>query len=230
MQSGIRIKTLLFCPELINEENEQKLINRLINNAEHSYIISKKVCKRISDRDGPEGCFLICKLPKHSLSSIKIDENSIVIILDELEKPGNIGTIIRSADAAGVDAVIICNSRVKLNHHRLIKASMGSCFKIPVVEADMNVLLRWLKGNSFRILLTDLQATKNCYEADYSGRIAIVAGNEIRGISETWCKHECERIIIPMFGSADSLNVGFAASLIAYEAAVVKRKIRRWQL
>lgn len=223
MQSGIEIETLLFCPEFITEEKEYKLVSKLVDVAENSYEISGKVCKRISDRDKPEGCFFICKLPKYSLSSIKIRGNNIVVILDGLEKPGNIGTIIRSADAAGGDAVIICNSKVRLTHYRLIKASMGSSLTLPIIEAEMEELITWLRKNGFRILLTDLKATQSCYETDYNGRIAIVAGNEIRGISEVWQGQECERIIIPMFGSADSLNVGFAATLVAYEAALAQR-------
>lgn len=221
----VNVKTLLFCPELMKDDLEYRLVKKLMELADNSYQISEKTARKISDRDDPEGCFLVCRAPNHSLDQIQLKKNNIVIILDGLEKPGNIGTIIRTADAAGVDVVISCNQKVKLTHPRLVKASMGSSFSLPVIGLEMDEAVRWLKDNGFKIFLTDLQAKQNCYEANYDGRVAIVAGNEIRGVSKEWYQYECDKIIIPMFGYADSLNVGFATTLVVYEAAMRQRNI-----
>jgi RNA methyltransferase, TrmH family len=149
-----------------------------------------------------------------------------VIVLDGLEKPGNIGTIIRTAEAIGVDAIIICNQRVRLTNSRLVKASMGSSFLLPVISETLDSVAEWLTLNGFKIFLTDFKAKLNFQEADYNGRVAVVVGNEVRGISEKWAHYNCERVIIPMLGMSDSLNVGFAATLVLYEAST-QQKLKR---
>jgi RNA methyltransferase, TrmH family len=229
MLAGISIETLLVCPELMKTRSEDHIIGKLIGLACNVFRISEKVCRRISDRDDSEGCFLVCRLKHHTFDEVKLNENDIVIVLDGLEKPGNIGTIIRTAEAAGIDAVIICNQRVRLTNQRLVKASMGASFLLPVIEDKLENVAKWLMANGFRIILTDLKATLNFYEADFNGRIAVVAGNEITGISDEWAQYNCERVIIPMYGMADSLNVGFAATLVAYEASMrQKLRLRRF--
>lgn len=219
-RKNIRIKTFAFCPELIANASIKSMVDSLINIAENSYTISQRVCGRLSDRDGADGFYLVCELPVYGLGDIKLKENNLIVIMDGLEKPGNTGTIIRSVDGAGGDAAIVVNRRVRLTHPRLIKASMGSAFMLPVIETDIDKLACWLKNNGFKIILTDLKASKNYFEADYTGKVAIVAGNEIRGISEAWYEHDCERVIIPMLGGADSLNVGFATTMVVYEASL----------
>ena len=125
----------------------------------------------------------------------------------------------------GGDGVIICNSKVRKTNQKLIKSSMGSSFMLPVVNSDITLLVRWLKSNGFKIIVTDLKATKNYYNVNYKGRTAIIAGNEIRGISDIWNNHECERVIIPMFGGADSLNVGVATTIVVYEASICQKDL-----
>jgi len=193
--------------------------------AENSCLMSSNLCKRLSSRDSGEGFFLLCSFPQHGLGDIKLKDNNLLVVLDGLEKPGNIGTIIRSVDGAGGDGVIICNSKVRKTNHKLIKSSMGSSFMLPVVNSDIELIVRWLKSNGFKIIVTDLKASNNYYDANYKGRIAIIVGNEIHGISEIWNKYECERIIIPMFGGADSLNVGVAATMVVYEASLSQKNL-----
>ncbi len=226
----IQVVTMLICPEIVASDMERELIGQLVGYACETYYISEKVCRKISDRDDPEGCFLLCRLKERSLNQINLKKDNIIVILDGLERPGNIGTIIRTADAAGIDAVIVCNQKVKLTNYKLIKAAMGSSFFVPVISLYTDEAIGWLAQNDFKIFVTDLSAVKCFYEADFGGRVAIIAGNENRGISDRWrnCDYEkIERIIIPMFGGADSLNVGFAATLVIYEAAMRQRNIIR---
>jgi TrmH family RNA methyltransferase len=199
------------------------MVKTIIGVAENTYTISSKVCERISGRDGAEGFFMLCEMPHYGLDDIKLEENCLVIVLDGLEKPGNVGTIVRTVDGAGGKAIIHVNRRARLFNHEMIKSSMGSSFILPIIGAGLEETAEWLVNNGFKIVLTDLKANKYHYEADYSGRVAVVAGNERHGVSEKWYSYDCERVIIPMLGGADSLNVGVATSLVAYEASLQQR-------
>ncbi|MDR0287000.1 MAG: hypothetical protein LBI03_04735, partial [Clostridiales bacterium] len=197
----LKIRMFLFCPDYIKTSVERARVDLLISNADSSFLISGKTCAKISDRDGADGFFIVAEAKNHYLDDIELHENMVIAILDGLEQPGNIGSIIRSADCAGSSAVISINKKCKLTHSRLVRSSLGASFTMPVIDADFNELINWLEINSFTVYLTDLSAAVNYYEPDYSGRIAIVAGNEFNGISNRWKKHNfCRPIIIPMFG------------------------------
>jgi TrmH family RNA methyltransferase len=143
------------------------------------------------------------------------------IVLDGQEQPGNIGAILRSLDGAGGQFAICTNRRVKMTHSRLIRSSLGAAFALPVPVAPIEEVIQWLTDNNFKIIVTDLTATKDYYEIDYSGRVAIVAGNEFLGISPVWrTLPNAQPVIIPMLGSCESLNVGFASTLVAYESSL----------
>jgi TrmH family RNA methyltransferase len=225
IKSNIRIRSFVFCPDLIKNYFMLEMVRFNINIADNSYLISRNLCNRLGSRDSGEGFFLLCSFPQYKLEDIELKENNLLVILDGLEKPGNIGTIIRSLDGAGGDGVIICNSKVRKTNQKLIKSSMGSSFILPVIKSDITETVLWLKSNGFKIIVTDLKASESYYNADYKGRIAIIAGNEIHGISDIWNEYECERVLIPMFGGADSLNVGVAASMVIYEASYRQREL-----
>jgi len=225
LNSDIRIRNFVFCPEFIKNEEMADMVRIIVSAADDSNIISSNLCNKLSSRDSGEGFFMLCSFPQYKLDDIELKENNLLVILDGLEKPGNIGTIIRSVDGAGGDGVIICNSKVRKTNQKLIKSSMGSSFMLPVINSDIRETVNWLKNNEFNIIVTDLRATKSYYNADYKGRVAIIAGNEIHGISESWNDLECERVIIPMFGGADSLNVGVAATMVVYEASFNQREL-----
>lgn len=227
LMSGVEIRAFAFCPESIKDYNMLGMVQSFVKLAEDSYIISSSLCSRLGSRDNAEGFFMLCSMQPYKLHNIELKKDNLVVILDGLEKPGNIGTIIRSADAAGGDAVILCNSKVRRTNSKLIKASMGSAFILPVIETEISQAISWLEANGFKIVATDLNASESYFGIDYEGRVAVVAGNEIRGISAFWSEHECERVIIPMYGGADSLNVGVAASLVIYEACRRQRDMIR---
>jgi RNA methyltransferase, TrmH family len=226
IDSNIKIKAFVFCIDFITSPSLLQMVRFFIKRAEKSYRISSSLCSRLSGRDSSEGFFLLCSLPKFEFNHLELRRNNLLVVLDGLEKPGNIGTIIRSVDAAGGDGIVLC-SKVRKTNQKLIKSSMGSSFHLPVIESDIHETISWLKENDFKIIVTDLMATKSYYNIDYKGRVAIIAGNEIRGISDQWREQKCERVIIPMFGRADSLNVGVAAALVVYEASCRQKNILR---
>lgn len=209
-----------------SDSNLDKIL-KMTEYAKKSFAISSKACKKISDRDGYDEYFIVAKLPSYTLTDFEImfegKDNLLGIVMDGLEQPGNIGAILRSFDCAGGDFAIVVNRQAKLTNSRLIRASLGASFIIPAVETDIETAQRWLENNNFKCVVTDLQSKKSFKEADYSGRVVIVAGNEHTGISPSWRKvKNAESIIIPMLGSCESLNVGFASTLVAYEAGLQK--------
>ncbi|MBO4570252.1 MAG: hypothetical protein J5689_03470 [Clostridia bacterium] len=215
---------------LENADFPQEDLNKIANMAKYaqkSVLVSEKACKKISDRDGYDEFFIIARAKKITLADLekqfKNNNNCLGIIMDGLEQPGNIGAILRTCDAAGADFAISVNRRAKINNSRIVRASFGSSFMIPVLEEKMEDVVAFLEKNNFKVVLTDLQAKKSFKEADYSGKVVIVAGNEHTGITPSWRKvKNAESVIIPMLGSVESLNVGFATTLVAYEAGLKK--------
>ena len=226
LKNNIKIRMFLVCPERKEaHENAEKLAG-VMRAAQESYAISDKVCSKISDRDGADYCFIIAVLPKMTLEDIKLGDNMTGVVLDGQEQPGNIGAILRTVDACGGDFAIYVNRRCKMTHPRLIRSSLGAAFTVPFVEADEDELFAWLEKNAFKAVVTDLTATKNYIDEDYSGRIAILCGNEYKGISPVWReKAFSSTVIIPMLGSVESLNVGFAATLVCYESALRQKGV-----
>ncbi|MBO5076916.1 MAG: hypothetical protein J5584_04895 [Clostridia bacterium] len=207
---------------------ETALLVRLCSVAANVYPISAKACARISDRDGADNCFIVARMPETRPEDIKLSDNMLAIIMDGQEQPGNIGAILRSLDAAGGAFAALTNRRVKLTHPRLIRASLGSAFTLPVLDLPMEELIEWLRANKFRIVLTDLTASRNFCDIPADGRVAVVAGNEHTGISPVWrTLPEAEPVIIPMLGSVESLNVGFASTLVAYNIGLRQKGLMK---
>lgn len=208
-------------------DNDLKKIAKLANFSLKTYAISEKACKKISDREGCDDYFIIAEQKNYSLKFLEEKlsgkDNVLAIVMDGLEQPGNIGAILRSFDSAGGDFAIITNKKARLSNSRLVRSSLGASFMLPVIEEDIEVVQEWLVKNNFKCVVTDLTASKSYRDIDYSGRIAIIAGNEHTGISNSWrTLKNAEKVIIPMLGSVESLNVGFASTLVAYEAGLQK--------
>lgn len=231
IEKNIKVTEFFFNMDKINsgkiKANDLEKIAKMVDFSSKSYAISEKACKKISDRDGYDEFFIVAEQPKYTLSSLeklyKDNNNVLAIVMDGLEQPGNIGAILRSFDCAGGDFGIVVNKQARLTNSRLVRSSLGASFMLPTLEAEITEVQEWLERNNFRCVVTDLQGKKSFKEADYSGRVAIIAGNEHTGISDSW-RHlpHSESIIIPMLGSCESLNVGFASTLVSYEAGLQK--------
>lgn len=231
IEKNFEVLAFYFNGEKIKQENfalkDLEKTAKIVEYTQNSYVISEKSCKKISDRDGYDEFFIVARLKNYTLADIekmfKDRDNVLAIVMDGLEQPGNIGAILRSFDCAGGDFAIITNRQARLSNSRLIRSSLGASFMLPVLEADIGVVQDWLEKNGFKNVVTDLQAKKSYREIDYSGRIAVIAGNEHTGISSSWRERKnSESIIIPMLGSCESLNVGFASTLVSYEAGLQK--------
>lgn len=220
LKNQLVVDCFIFCPEMIHTPEGEAMVDAFVQRANYSCLVSAKVFSKISERERGDGLLAIIAMPRCSLEDIALAENSLVIILDGLEIPGNIGTIIRAADGAGVAGIIVVNRKARLNHPKLVRSSQGAAFSIPIAESEPEQVFAWLDNNSFTTYLTDTDADLDYYQAKYNGRSALVAGSERYGISSAWYSRPHTKIRIPMYGDCDSLNVGVSTTIMLYEASL----------
>lgn len=210
---GYEIHTLFVCPEICGTSAVEDL-------AQSPQIIevSQQIYDKLAYRGGTEGMIAEVKAKAHSLEQLKLKENPVVMVLESVEKPGNLGAVLRSADAAGADAVIICDPLTDLYNPNLIRASIGAIFTVPVAACSSEEAIRFLKDRNFKILTAQLQDSHLYYDTDMTGPTAIVMGTESTGLSDLWRKAASAHIRIPMLGRLDSLNVSVSAAILLFEA------------
>lgn len=223
---GIRTKYLIICPEQIKSIESQNLIDYFINEAEETIIVSERVFEQLSEKENAHGIMAVIYLNIKPLNQLNLNEQSVVVVLDGLEIPGNIGTILRSCEATGVDAVILNNRKVRINHPKLLRSSMGSLFKVPVYESETSEeLIESLNASGYTIILADTDSEYNYFDLDYQGKIALVMGSEKYGINDSFYETKNYKVKIPMMGDMDSLNVGVATTILLYEIALKNKNI-----
>lgn len=220
------VSAFFMCPEYIVNPETLSIAMTIAEKSRDNYCVSARVFDKLSERDKPDGLLAIAALPQHDINSFEVKKNSVVLVLDGIEIPGNIGTMLRMADGAGVDAVLICNRRARLTHPKLIKGSMGAALTVPVFEFEnVSDCRGYLYKNGFTVYLADTRADKYYYDEPFGCNAALVMGSERYGITKSWYEGEYTMISIPMLGKCDSLNVGVAASVLSYEA-IKKNKLQ----
>ena len=181
---------------------------------ERVYTARSDIFDKISDTVSPQGIMGVCRIPEYDINDMK--NAGFVVLLDRVADPGNLGTIIRTADAAGADAVVLSEGCADPYNLKTIRSTMGSVFHLPVYR---NVdLIEFLKNTDIKTLAAHLKGKKSCFEADMTGRIGIIIGNEANGISDEVSSLATELVIIPMPGRAESMNAAVAAGIMIYEA------------
>ncbi|MBR4940555.1 MAG: hypothetical protein IKZ19_00955 [Clostridia bacterium] len=214
--AGMKILTFIFCPELLESGEAEKLFERYLTLADNVYSVSKKTYAKLTDRDDLVGMTALAEFPKWTADDL--EKAKLIVILDGLETPGNIGTVLRTCDGAAVDGVMVVNRKARTKSQKVIKASMGAAFTVPMVEFDTVDLCRaWLAEHGFSVYLADTRAERYYDTEPYRFPAALVAGSERYGISRSWYDGTENMIKIPMRGISDSLNVGVAASIFLYE-------------
>jgi TrmH family RNA methyltransferase len=219
--SGVRFHSLYTCPEFFLGENEEALMRQV---GCEIFELPEHLFEKISYRDRPDGLVAIAhqmNLGLKDLASHKIPP--LFVIAESIEKPGNLGTILRSADAVGADGVIVCDRCTDIYNPNVVRASVGTLFTIPVIEAKSLETLTWLKNHKIQVVAATPSAELEYTEADLSGPLAIVVGTEQLGLTDHWMKAADIQVKIPMKGIADSLNVGAATTLLLYEALRQRR-------
>ena len=189
------------------------------------YEVSGKVYEKIAYRGSTEGVIAIVKARQHTLTMLENNAttNPVYVVLESVEKPGNLGAILRSADAAGIDGVIVCDPLTDLYNPNLIRSSIGAIFTVPVAVCSSEECIAFLKEHKIQILTAQLQDSNLYYEQDMTKGTAIVMGTESTGLTDTWRKAADAHIRIPMLGKLDSLNVSVSAAILMYEAVRQRR-------
>ena len=221
LKDGIEVETLLIAPECVYTLECVNLIEKMLPIAESAYTVSAKVFTKIAEKDKPDGVIAICRMKEWALSDLVFDDKAVVLILDGVEIPGNMGTLVRVADGAGADAVFIVNRKARLTHPKFIHSTMGAAFHVPIVEFEsVDDCFSYLESKQFTVYLADSRAEKMYYELPFGRRVAFVMGSERYGISRVWYDKAVDLVAIPMLGECDSLNVGVAGTVLLYEACV----------
>lgn len=179
--------------------------------------VSQRAFERLAYGDRADGIVLVVRSPRTSLSDIALPDRPLVVVTEDVEKPGNVGAILRSADAVGADALIAIGGTDLFNPN-VIRASIGTVFSMPVAAASGADVAAWLRAAGIRIVASRVDATELHVEADLTGPVAIVLGSESNGLSDVWRGQDVAAVRLPMLGAADSLNVSAAAAVLLYEA------------
>ena len=214
--------TLFICRDILSDKDFDKILGAIEENfCDSTYPIveiSRQLYDKVAYRGGTEGIIAEMHCKELSLEGLKMKENPLVVILESVEKPGNLGAVLRSADASGVDAVIVCDPLTDMYNPNLIRSSIGAIFTVPVATASSEDTIAWLKSNGIKIYTAQLQDSEWYYDTDMKGGTAIVMGTEATGLTNIWRKAADAHIKIPMLGRLDSLNVSVSAAILMYEA------------
>ena len=181
-------------------------------------LVSPQVYEKMAYRESTEGIIAVAKTRQHRLKDLSLKKNPLIVVLESVEKPGNLGAILRTAEAAGVDAVMICDPLTDLYNPNLIRASIGGVFSVPVAVCNSQECIAFLKERKIRILTAQLQDSYDYYDYNMQESTAIVMGTESTGLTQQWREAADAHIRIPMLGRLDSLNVSVSAAILMYEA------------
>jgi RNA methyltransferase, TrmH family len=214
IKGGYRIETLLFYPELISE-NE---INKLVQNTTDLIEINKDIFEKLAYRESTEGVIAVANSKSFNLSDLKLNENPLLLIAEAPEKPGNIGALLRTADAANLDAVIIANPKGDLYNPNIVRSSVGCLFTNQIATGTTSEIIAFLKERKINFYCATLQNSTSYHTQDYTMPSALVVGTEATGLSQEWREAATQNIIIPMQGEIDSMNVSVAAAILIFEA------------
>ncbi|MDP2708826.1 MAG: RNA methyltransferase [bacterium] len=210
LSGGAEVINLFFCPDYGQAKPDL---------AEEAIIeVSKKVFSKISWRQHPDGLIALAKIRELKLEDLKLSSAPLLVILEAVEKPGNLGAILRTADAAGVDAVIINDSATDIYNPNVIRASQGTAFTVPVIVSSISETIKFCERNKIKIYAASPDAEREYADIDYTAGSAVLLGAEDKGLSAGWLKAADEKIKITMRGKIDSLNVSVSTAVILFEA------------
>ena len=226
MEAGYEVDTVFYCPALISQGDSPSVL------AAHGDIprvkcfeVSREVYEKVAYRGSTEGVIAEVRTRSLQLDDLKLGEHPLIVVLESVEKPGNLGAILRSADASGVDAVVVCDPLTDLYNPNLIRSSVGAAFTVPCVACRSEECIAFLKQRGIKILTAQLQDSHLYYDTDMTCGTAIVMGTEHSGLTPQWRQAADSHIRIPMQGRVDSLNVSVSAAILMFEA--VRQRLTR---
>ena len=225
MEAGLEIDSLFCCPQLLQDGGLELNTQHSTLNTQHSklktvpsYEVTPAVYEKMAYRGSTEGMLAVVHSRPATLDGLTLSEHPLIVVLERVEKPGNLGAVLRSADAAHADAVIVCDPLTDLYNPNLIRSSIGAIFSVPCVACTSEECISFLKSRGVRILTAQLQDSHLYYDTDMRCATAIVMGTESTGLTDTWRRAADAHIRIPMLGRLDSLNVSVSAAILLFEA------------
>lgn len=218
VEAGVAIDEIFFCDAILEAEDAAALLKRIETGGAKTTQVSETVFDKIRYGDRTGGLVAVARRPKRTLDDLRLSSNPLIAVVEGLEKPGNLGAIVRTADAAGIEAVIVVDPDTDLYGPNVIRASLGTIFCVPVVEAEKETAIEWLHKNKLAIVTATPEGGTVYTGVDFRGPVAMVFGSEAEGLTPTWRKVNVTQASVPMRGRADSLNVATTAALFFYEA------------
>ena len=229
IEAGFEIDSVFYCPAIAGKTPDQvggdtaqvggdSSVIPCIDRVSRVFEVSPAVYDKIAYRAGTEGVVAEVKARRSRLEDLDLSSDPLVVVLESVEKPGNLGAVLRSADACGADAVIVCDPLTDLWNPNLIRSSIGAIFTVPTVACSSEECIAFLKSKGIRIFTAQLQDSELYYDTDFRGPSAIVMGTESTGLTDVWRKAADAHIRIPMLGRLDSLNVSVSAAILLFEA------------
>lgn len=215
VKSGYEFNEILYCPELKSFTYSDFI---------HSFPAGKKIAvasnvfSKIAYRENHDGLLAVAKMKDHSIENLKAKEKALYVVAESVEKPGNLGALLRTADAAGVDTVFICDNQTDIYNPNVVRSSLGCLFSTRVIQSSSENVLNFFRKNKINIYSAALQESKLYYEVNFKDSCAIILGTESQGLSGLWRNNADHLIRIPMAGIADSLNVSVSAAVLIFEA------------
>ena len=228
VEMGLEVVEVFVCEELGGWSCDNVAANRTEGMKEAKEVegmrgvkvteVTRGVYEKMAYRGGTEGVMAVVKSKERRLDELDLNENPLIVVVERVEKPGNLGAILRSADAAGADAVVVCDPLTDLWNPNLIRSSIGAVFTVPCMTCGSEECIEFLKAHGIQILTAQLQDSELYYDTDMRRGTAIVMGTEATGLTDVWREAADAHIRIPMLGRLDSLNVSVSAAILLYEA------------
>ena len=215
--AGYEITQLFICEELLTESETYNLKQCNLNGTE-VFEINKEVYESVAYRGTTEGVIATAKPKTHTLDQLKLSTDPLILVIEGVEKPGNLGAMLRTCDAVGVDAVIVCDTKTDIYNPNAVRSGVGTVFTVQIAVAAADEVINYLREHNITTYAAELTATEFHYEKNFAKPIAIVVGDEASGLSQQWMEAADEHIKIPMLGRIDSLNVSVSAAVLLYEA------------
>lgn len=218
VDGGVRIHELFVCPELFLGENEPLLAERIADSGADMVLVAEEPFRKASYRDRPEGLLAVAERFDVSLSHLDLSGEPLLLVAESIEKPGNLGTMLRAAEGAGARAVIVADPTTDPFNPNVVRASLGTVFTVPLAIADTPTTLDFLAEHGVQVLAATPDGAIRHFDADMRGPVALVVGSEQYGLTDAWLEGSAARVVIPMPGSMDSLNAAMAAGILLFEA------------
>lgn len=224
LRSGAVMEQGFFCRAFFGEGTQNDLLNELQKHRVPLLEMAEGPFKKVSMRENPDGLMVLARTWESDLDSLALGTPPLVLVVDAVEKPGNLGAVLRSAEAFGIDALLCVNPSLDLFNPNVLRASQGLLFRVPVVVCDREKALAFLRRRELRIHATSAKAEKNLWDGNFESPTAIVVGSEAKGLDSFWLEAADERVTIPMKGGADSLNLSVAVGCLLAEARRQRRE------